>query len=84
MPLSSEAVSRYVRSVQGVRALSERTVRSVWRQLPQDASETSGLLVRAVPRLTAQFGELTAVAASDFYDEVRDRPGFRPPGRSSL
>ena len=76
--LTSDAVGRYVRSVRGVRALSGRTVRAVWRELPNDAEEATGALLVAVPRLIEVYGELSGVAAVDFYDEVRDRPGFRP------
>ena len=76
--LTSEAVASYVTSIRAVRAIAARTVAAIWRELPEDPVEAREALIPAVVTVIGAFGDIVAVSAAGFYDQVRDRPGFEP------
>lgn len=77
MALTAEAVNTYVASIQGVRRLLTRNTDALWRQLPKgDATQTTAALLDVFAEFIAAHGELAALAAADFYDEVRDASDY--------
>lgn len=77
MSLTLEAVDTYVDSIKGVRRLTDRDVRLLWRMLPDDPEDAIAWLLDVLPGFIASHGELASLAAVDFYDTVRDSDSFQ-------
>lgn len=69
----------------GVVALATRDLRAFWSSLNLDRPEAArDALLRFVPVLTAQYGEVAATVAADFYDDLRLEAGVRPGFRARM
>lgn len=69
-------VNRLVASNRDVVALVESTLGDLWASLDMSKPETArDALVREVPVLVAQFGDVAATVAADWYDDLRADAG---------
>ena len=77
---SRDEVERFAQANRDIRTLALTALADYWAQLDtQDADATRDALLVFVPLLVAEYGEVAATVAADFYDEARDRSGV--PGR---
>lgn len=75
-------VARFGAANRGLAALVTRDLRAFWATLDLNRPEVArDALLRFVPVLTEQYGEVAATVAADFYDDLRAAepvvPGFR-------
>lgn len=76
--MTARLVAEHATILDGInrRALAELT--DVWRAVEgAEALAVRDVLLDVVPALTDRFGDLSAVAAGDFYDEMRSAAGVR-------
>ena len=77
MPTRSD-VDALVRANQAIRRLGERELASLWASLDlDDAAATRDALLRVMPLLVEQFGDLAATVAADLYEQWRDAAQVR-------
>jgi hypothetical protein len=73
-------VETYAQANRDIRSLALADLAAFWRTLnTADAIATRDALLAFVPLLVAQYGEIAAAVAADFYDNLRDQaaPGGR-------
>jgi len=72
MPSRAE-VEQFAQANRDLRKLVLADLVAFWRHLdPQEADVTRDALLRFVPLLVAQYGEVAAAIAADFYDNARE------------
>jgi len=75
MPSRAE-VEAFAQANRGIRTLALRDLERLWRQLdPTDPLRVRAALEEFLPLLVAQYGEIAAATAADFYDSLREQAG---------
>jgi|SRR5919205_1910193 hypothetical protein len=69
-------VEAFAQANRGIRTLALRDLERLWRQLdPTRPLDVRAALEEVLPLLVAQYGEIAATAAADFYDSLREQAG---------
>lgn len=73
--MASQAdVNQFAAAGRDLRAASARTVTDIWNNVDLDnLSAASSVLQETMPIVVAEFGDIAATVAADFYDEIRDQ-----------